>query len=417
MLPNSTAVFIVGAGPTGYTLAIKLQQQRIPFVLIDKLAQGRNTSRAAVIHAHTLEELEDIGVSQTLVQLGRKLANFAIRDRDRSLLKLRFDKLRSPYPYLLMIPQDVTETVLADRLSELGGRVYRNTTATGFERVGEITRVTVTSDAGDQTVDARFVIGGDGMHSVVRQASEITFDGASYAETFLLADVEMDWPLGHNEVSLFFSPKGLVVVAPLPNGSYRVIATVESAPEVPTVADVQVLIDERGPVGERSTVRDVAWGTRFRIHHRLASSYRLGPMFLMGDAAHVHSPAGGQGMNTGIVDALVLGRVLTDVINGQSQGSALYEYEKLRRPAAAQVLGLADRLTSLATMRSQPRRLVRNAVLSLIDKLPFAKQRLVMNLSGLGRKHLARVPRTPEGSIPIRAENARSEIRLHALQR
>ena len=124
----------------------------------------------------------------------------------------------------------------------------------------------------------------------------------------MLADVEMDWPLGRDEVSLFFSPAGLVVVAPLPGGTFRIVATLEGAPEHPDVADVQAIVDARGPAAVRAQVRSVVWGSRFRVHHRLAKAYRRGRLLLMGDAAHVHSPAGGQGMNTGLVDAVVLGR-------------------------------------------------------------------------------------------------------------
>jgi 2-polyprenyl-6-methoxyphenol hydroxylase-like FAD-dependent oxidoreductase len=139
-------------------------------------------------------------------------------------------------------------------------------------------------------------------------------------------------------------------------------------------------------------VREVIWSSRFRVHHRLAKSYRSGRFFLMGDAAHVHSPAGGQGMNTGLVDAVFLGRLLASVVQGERPESALDAYEQMRRPAAAQVLELAGMLTKMATMHGASRRAVRNAVLSLIRVLPPVRHRLLMNLSGLGRKAMAVVP-------------------------
>ena len=207
----------------------------------------------------------------------------------------------------------------------------------------------------------------------------------------MLADVHMDWAMP-DEVSLFFSAAGLVVVAPLPGGAYRIVAILENAPERPGVADIQALLDARGPAARRAVVRDVIWSSRFRIHHRLAAAYRDRRLFLMGDAAHVHSPAGGQGMNCGLVDAAVLGALLGDVLRGRRPQSDLDLYGTLRRPAAAQVLTLAGRLTAMATLRGGFRRAVRNAVFRLIDRIGPAKQRLLMNLSGLARQHLAQLP-------------------------
>ena len=335
MLPTETDVVIIGAGPTGLSLAIALQQAGIPHLLIDRLASGQNTSRAAVIHAHTLEALEPLGVADQLTARGLKLAHFRIRDRDRALLNLSFDQLKSRHAYLLMLPQDVTEQVLADRLSALGGTIHRGVTATAVRQTDEAAQVTVTTAAGERTIRARYVVGGDGMHSTVRAATAAVYEGARYAESFVLADVHMDWSLP-GEVSLFFSAAGLVVVAPLPGGAYRIVAILENAPERPGIADIQALLDARGPTAQPAKVTDVIWSSRFRIHHRLASAYRDRRLFLMGDAAHVHSPAGGQGMNCGLVDACVLGQLLADVLRGRRPQSDLDLYETLRRPAAAQ---------------------------------------------------------------------------------
>jgi 2-polyprenyl-6-methoxyphenol hydroxylase-like FAD-dependent oxidoreductase len=247
-------------------------------------------------------------------------------------------------------------------------------------------------------IAAQWVVGGDGMHSLVRRAAGIEFEGSSYEDSFVLADVHLDRAPAPDEVSLFFSPDGLVVVAPLPDGSFRVVATLDNAPEKPTSADIQALLDSRGP-SRRSRVLDVSWSSRFRLHHRLAQSYRSGRLLLMGDAAHVHSPAGGQGMNTGIVDAVVLGQLLADVVTGAREEAALDLYQTLRRPAAAQVLGLSDRLTTLATVRNPFARLLRNAFLRVLGVLPFVKRRLEMSLSGLARAALARVSPATQASL------------------
>jgi 2-polyprenyl-6-methoxyphenol hydroxylase-like FAD-dependent oxidoreductase len=392
-MTDKTEVLIIGAGPTGMALSIALTQAGVDNTLVDRLAAGLNTSRAAVIHAQTLESLSGLGVTQHLIEFGLKLDKFAIRDRDRALVNLRFDALPTAHPYLLMLPQDVTERVFAERIAELGGTIRRGVTAKRVVQDADGVRVTVEEGGAERDISARYVVGADGMHSLVREAAGIQFKGAAYEGSFVLADVQLDWPLGRDEVSLFFSPAGLVVVSPLPGGTFRIVATMDEAPEKPGVADIQALIDTCGPTATQATVRDVLWSSRFRLHHRLARSYRNGRLFLLGDAAHVHSPAGGQGMNTGIADAVVLGELLADVVNGIRPEAALDLYEELRRPAAAQVLKLAGRLTAMATTRSPLKRLMRNAVLSVVDLNPIAKRKLEMNLSGLSRAALSHPPR------------------------
>jgi len=389
MLPSTTDVLIVGAGPTGLALAISLRQAGVDHVLIDKLAAGQNTSRAAVIHAHTLDVLDELGVSTQLAAAGLKLTTFTVCDRDRRLLQVPFDRLPTRHPYLLMIPQDATERILTERLVALGGRINRGVTAAGLTQSATSVEATLDSEAGERTIRARFAVGADGMHSIVRGSIGTEFTGGTYEESFVLADVRMNWSHGRDEVLLFFSPAGLVVVAPLPNGMFRIVATLDEAPEHPAAADIQALIDARGPTAGTAEVSHVDWSSRFRIHHRLARSYRGGRLVLMGDAAHVHSPAGGQGMNTGLVDACVLGRLIAQAISGNE--SALDRYQSLRRPAAEQVLGLAGRLTSLATMHNPVKRHVRNAVFSLLDHLSPAKRTLAMNLSGLSRQRFATI--------------------------
>lgn len=409
-IPDTTDVLIVGAGPTGLALAIALQQAGVRHVIIDKLIQPQNTSRAAVIHAHTLEMLEQLKVSQALTAHGLKLGRFSIRDRDRSLLGLTFDALPSAYSYLLMLPQDVTESVLAERLRALGGGVHRGITASSAKQDAHGATVTLATPDGERTIEARYVVGGDGMHSVVREAAGIEFEGGAYEDSFVLADVRMQWDAGPSEVSLFFSPDGLVVVAPLPGGTYRIVATADPAPEHPNVQDIQRIVDSRGPAKVHNRVEEVVWSSRFRVHHRVAKSYRSGRFFLMGDAAHVHSPAGGQGMNTGLVDAVVLGRLLGDAIAKGLPDSVLDKYEELRRPAAVEVLTLAGRLTHMATVRGAARRTIRNLLLSFVQVFPPARRRLVMNLSGLSRKSMALSAEVPEVKPRLSDQPAAADV-------
>ncbi|WP_287327101.1 FAD-dependent oxidoreductase [Mesorhizobium sp.] len=382
-------------------LSIVLHQAGVDHVLIDRLAQGLQTSRAGVIHAQTLETLEPLGVAQRLSELALKLQNFTIRDRNRALLNLDFSKLPSRHPYLMMLPQNLTEQVFAERIAALGGVIHRVVEAKAVVQDADGARMTAVENGREKLISARYVVGADGMNSLVRRSTGIEFDGGAYDASFVLADVRLDWPVGPTEVSLFFAPAGLVVVAPLPDGSYRVVATMDDAPEKPAIADIQALLDSRGPTKKRTRVLELAWSSRFRVHHRLIRSYRKDRLFLIGDAAHVHSPAGGQGMNTGIIDAVVLGQLLGDVVNGVRPETALDLYETLRRPAAQEVLELAGTMTEMALSRNSVKRFVRNLVLSALNLTPFLKRRITLKLSGLSRASLARLPAPSRQPGPV----------------
>ncbi|MET8872422.1 FAD-dependent monooxygenase [Nocardia sp. NPDC004604] len=388
-LPETTSVVIVGAGPAGLTTAITLADAGIDFVLLDRLTEGANTSRAAVVHARTLEVLDGLGIAGELISRGIVVPTFTVRDGGRTLATVRFDGLPTEYPYTLMAPQDTTEAVLLERLHKAGGEVYRPY---------EITRVAdenggVTVEYTDGTgargrIRADYVVGADGMHSIVREQAGIGFTGATYPESFVLADVRMDWPIARNEVTLHLSPEGVTVVAPLPDDTepnrYRVVATVAEAPEHPTLEDIRAILDTRGP-GGAVQVREVQWSSRFRVHHRVADHYRAGRVLLAGDAAHVHSPAGGQGMNTGIQDAAFLGPLLARVINGEPD-TVLDTYETTRRPVALGVVAFTDRMTKMATLRPLPARLARNTAISILTSIPSVRTKLAYQLAELANR-------------------------------
>lgn len=386
-LPATTDVVIVGAGPTGLVLGCLLAAKGIAFVLVDRLAAGDNTSRAAVVHARTLEVLDEVQVTDRLRTEGHIVPRFTLRDRDRVLATIRFDRLPTRYPHTLMIPQYMTEAILLSRLRELGGDVHRPVAVADLRQDGDGVSATVAADGHQpETIRARYLVGADGMHSTVRERSGIGFTGERYEQSFVLADVRMEWSLRGDEVMLFFSPAGLVVVAPLPGGRHRVVATVDDAPEHPGIGDVQQILDTRGPVTGAARVGELVWGSRFRVHHRLADRYRAGRILLAGDAAHVHSPAGGQGMNTGIQDAVALGHALVEVLGGRADERRLDEYERIRRPIAQRVVTFTDRMTRMATLRTSRGRAVRNAAISLIGRVPPIRRRLAIELSGLSNR-------------------------------
>jgi 2-polyprenyl-6-methoxyphenol hydroxylase-like FAD-dependent oxidoreductase len=379
-LPESSGVLVVGAGPVGLSLATSLRQRGVDAVLVDKAAEGANTSRAAVVHARTLEALRDIKVTGDLLERGIVVPRFTVRERDRVLLTVEFGDLPTDYPFTLLVPQNVTEEILLRRLEEAGGGVHRPFEVAGLTQDAD--GVTATMTGGEQ-IRAAYAVGADGMHSVVRDHTGIAFEGDAYPESFVLADVHMDWAGGPDEVMLFFSPEGVTVVAPLPGGRHRIVATVDEAPKEPTAADVQALMDHRGPKQHPAVIRDVVWSSRFRVHHRLAAHYREGRVFLAGDSAHVHSPAGGQGMNTGIQDALVLADKLAAVLNDGAADGVLDEYEAVRRPIAEQVVSFTDRMTHVATVGSPVLRGMRNTLLRTLDWIPAVHRTMAMNLSEL----------------------------------
>ena len=198
----------------------------------------------------------------------------------------------------------------------------------------------------------------------------------------MLADVRMDWPLSRDEVTLFYSPRGLVVVAPLPDQRFRIVATVKEAPEVPSLDFMQAVLDARGPTTNPGRIRDVAWSSRFHIHHRVAETPRKGRVLLCGDAAHVHSPAGGQGMNTGIQDSITLAEVLTNTL-ADGDESRLDAWAAQRHQVASEVVTLTDRMTRIATMKSPTGQTLRNLAVAFAGHLSPVRAAVARTLAEL----------------------------------
>jgi len=373
-----TDVLVVGAGPSGLTLAASLVKKGVATTVVDRQAAGANTSRAAVVNARTLEVLDDLDVSRRLVKEGVQAPRFTIRDGRRSLIPIDFSLLPTDYPYSLMVPQATTERLLLERLTELGGMVVRPKTLVSVTQDAD--GVTAIFEDGD-VIRARYIVGADGIHSTVREQADIGFEGGVYEESFTLADVRLRGEIPVDEVILFWAKAGLTVVAPLPGDIFRIVAPVTDAPENPSAPFIQQLLDDRGLGAGRMVVTDVIWGSRFRIHHRVADTYRAGRLLLAGDAAHVHSPAGGQGMNLGIQDAVALADALAAVLGG-APDSVLDNYSTARRPIAQQVVEMTDRLTRLATL-PRAARPIRNAGIGLAGRVPLVQRALAMRLSGL----------------------------------
>jgi 2-polyprenyl-6-methoxyphenol hydroxylase-like FAD-dependent oxidoreductase len=381
-IKSENQILIAGAGPSGLALAAELSRRGVNPVIIDRQAAGANTSRACVVHARTLEVLEPLGATQDLLGEGVKVPIFRIRDRDRSLLTIDFSGIPSFYRYTLMIPQNRVEEILRQHLEGMGCEVARPCELVRFAASASQVEIEVRTGGSAQSVRAQWLIGCDGMHSTVREQSGIAFSGGEYEASFVLADVRMDWPLTRDEVTLFYSPKGLMVVAPLPGQRFRIVATVDEAPEVPSLEFMQAVLDTRGPATDPGRIHDVGWSSRFHIHHRVAQSLQKGRVLLCGDAAHVHSPAGGQGMNTGIQDSVSLAEALTRTMQDGDE-TRLDAWAVRRHKVASEVVTLTDRMTRVATMKSPTGQALRNMAVAFAGHLPPVRAAVAKTLSEL----------------------------------
>jgi len=391
------------------TAAIRLAQLDIPFVLLDSAPAPSETSKASLVHAATLELLAELGVSDQLVAAGRRIHRIRMVDRGSPLLSVPLTGLPTAYPFGLTVPQSTTEGILLQRLSELAGSVRREhrVETVSADGTGYLVSGVASSSSGPAPfqVHARYVIGADGAHSTIRSGIGQDFPGTTYPSQFVLADVELTAPPApDDEVTINMSGEGVTVIGRLPSGNYRIIATVDAVSEVPATPDaayVQALLRRRHI--DTRVATEPAWSSRFRVQHRVAERFRSGGVFLAGDAAHVHSPAAGQGMNTGIADAFDLSSRLAVVLTGRAAENALDDYENLRRPAALQVLRFTDRLTRISMVHNPAARRIRRIIARTFGHRQSVQRRITMSISGLERSPLRQhVPEMPYSTNPMR---------------
>lgn len=349
-------VLIVGAGPSGLVLALWLTSQGIGVRIIDKSAGPGETSRAMAVQARTLELYSQLDLADTVVAAGHKdlAINFWAGGKRRAELSLGDAGAGlSPYPFILIFPQDQHEKVLIERLEAMGVSVERKTQLLSFEEAGDhIIASLRTADGSTEVVEASYLAGTDGARSTLRKQIGGSFEGGTYAQIFYVADVTLHGIEPASEAHLALDRSDFVAIMPYgDSGNFRLIGTVRDEradhPEHLTFNDVSHdALDNLG-----TTVDRVNWFSHYRVHHRVTDSFRRGRVFLVGDAAHVHSPAGGQGMNTGIGDAINLAWKLAEVINGHAPDSLLDSYDAERRAFARKVVDTTDRLFTLATKR------------------------------------------------------------------
>ncbi len=376
---HDSEVLIIGAGPTGLVLALWLTRLGVRVRIVDKTAEAGTTSRALVLQGRTLEFYNQIGIADGVVERGRKTiaANFWVAGKKKA--RAVFGEIGSglsPFPQPIIFPQDEHERLLIERLGEAGVQVERQTELLGFEETnGRVIARLKRPDGSVETCEAPYIAGCDGARSAVREGLRIGFPGGTYNHLFYVADVEAGGATMNGELHVALDRTDFLAVFPLKGeGRARLIGTIRDEGQRENLSwnDVSKRVIE----WIRIDVERVNWFSTYRVHHRVADHFRKGRAFLLGDAAHIHSPVGGQGMNTGIGDAVNLAWKLSAVLQGRANASLLDSYEPERIAFARRLVATTDRAFIGVTSSGAFARLVRLHVVPLVIPLLFAFQAL-----------------------------------------
>ncbi|MGV0741825.1 FAD-dependent monooxygenase [Mycolicibacterium sp. XJ870] len=350
----TTEVLVVGAGPTGLTMGIELARRGVAVRVIDTAAAPTTETRALGVQPRTLELFDRLDLADATVAGGVPVTEFNVFSEGKRFLHLDIHALNTPHPYLLMLPQPQVEALLATRLNDLGVEVERGVELSTLDQSpGEVQVGLRHGDGRLEQARLPWVIGCDGAHSTVRHQLDVPFVGAAFEENFAVADVRMDWPLPHDVFYSFLHRGRFVAYFPMPGGLHRLTIAYRPgqapAGEV-TFDELQAAVTRCAPAGSR--VSEITYAGRFRINQRKVARHSVGRVFLAGDAAHVHSVVGGQGMNTGIQDAFNLGWKLAAVVHGQARPDLLDSYAAERSPVAQRLVKGTRRATRMTLLRS-----------------------------------------------------------------
>ena len=378
-----TDVLIAGAGPVGLTMASELSRYGLSVRLVDKNTQRTDKSKALVLWARTLELIDRMSPNgaDRFIQAGLKAESVIMHSGNETIAHVDMNDVDSAYKFVLMIPQSETERLLEDHLATFDVKADRQTELTDFnETLDGVSCVLKHADGSEETAEASWLIGADGAHSRVRHKLNVEFHGSTLLSDWALADLHLAGVLGPPAIHLYWHADGVLALFPLQGTRYRIIANVgESSGSIgegnhpaPTVEEIQRVLDTRGPGGIRAG--DPVWLSSFSINERKVENYRSGRVFVAGDAAHVHSPAGGQGMNTGMQDAFNLAWKLALVSRDLCQPEPLLgSYSSERSHIAKLLLEFTGKATQASVMRGGVRQYIRNHVASLV--LGFAPVR------------------------------------------
>ncbi len=380
---SETPVVICGAGPTGLALGLELARFGVPFRIVDRSSEATQHSGAIGVQARTLELLEPACVTDTLLAAGQRVTHAEISSNEHVLFNVSFDGMPTAYSWLTLIPQNETERIFGARLSELGVEIERNVTLGGTRATPDGVEVTLTHASGmSERVRARYLAACDGAHSTIRHDLAIGFAGHALTEHFSLADVRLETALSTDTVRVALGRDGgLIVLFPLP-GRWRVIleSRRDDLPGAVSLADVQAALDhEHVP----ARVTEMLWVSIFHINQRRLEAMQAGPIFFLGDAAHIHSPIGGQGMNTGIGDAVNLAWKLALVIRDGVPEPLLDTFGIEREAVARALLAATDYGNRIVLSANTMVRALRNAVVPVASHIELVRSRLRENVAQL----------------------------------
>lgn len=377
-------VLVAGAGPVGLTLAVELARYGVPVRIIDRALARSDKSKALAVWPRTLELLERAGCAADFVAAGVRCPAANIFAGTERVARVAFGEVASPYPFALLLPQSETERLLESRLSSLGITVERGTTLEELVDDGEAVACRLQrTDGTTERARAPWLVGCDGAHSTVRQALGLDFAGVTLPQSFVLADIHVaGLAVPTDEMAIYWSAEGTLLFFPIGGGRCRIIADVGSEPRHdPTLGEIQAIVAARAP--RRVTLSDPVWLAGFSINERMVRRYRAGRVFVAGDAAHIHSPAGGQGMNTGMQDAVNLAWKLALVTAGAAAGDLLDSYSAERTEVARAVLTDSGRMTRAGLLHNPLAQGLRNLVVHGMLGFAGARNRAATHLSEL----------------------------------
>ncbi|NYI05366.1 FAD-dependent monooxygenase [Allostreptomyces psammosilenae] len=383
MTGSTAEVLVVGAGPTGLTLACTLLQHGVAVRVVERRKAPATAPKALILWTGALEVLDRLGVSERIREGSVPLNHASYWSKGRRIGQIGFDVLAGTrFPNPLSAPQTVTEAALLARLEELGGKVEWETKLTDLKKIGTeaVEAVLESADGTTERPTVGWVVAADGIHSEVRRAAGIAYEGDTYDREFILGDGVFDGSLPADEAQYHMTPDGVMVAVPLPGGGHRVFFDVAAgvSSDQPSMEQIQALMDARGPGGW--TYREDWWRSRFRVHAKVAPNFRSGRVFVAGDAAHCHSPAGGQGLNTGVQDGFNLGWKLACVVRGGDE-SLLDSYDVERRPTSVAAIRMADMQTRMWLVRSPIGRTVRDTGMRVLSQSGLLAKRVVPTLA------------------------------------
>lgn len=378
-----TDILIAGAGPVGLFLANECARRGIRARLIEEQSHQSEHSKALAIFPRTLEIFDMAGVIGPFLENGNRVTEVSVVTQGRNLAHMRFEPEESPYSFVAMVPQNVTEKLLLEQLRGRGRDVEHRTRFVTAEQRADHVRATVEHDGEQTSVTAAFVVGCDGPHSAVRQTLGFSLEGGEYRDLFMLADVESNDLLPANELELCPGESGPLAIFPMSATRRRIVATIDRMEDKsPSLELVRRIAAERAPHGFE--VRALNWSSYFRIHHRSAASLSLGRIFIAGDAAHIHSPFGGQGMNTGLHDVWNLVWKLDLFLRGNGSEALLASYETERLPIIKDVIRTTDRLTRVMGTPNKFAQVLRDTFIPMVSHLAPFQHAFVQRLSELG---------------------------------